>query len=86
MKTRDEFEAGMCKGRGWTLEYYRQHFVSLPCNCEDGGAREIPHWAKISLTDTGVLDHLSFHCPDQGQLMRMANGEIELMLRKAETL
>lgn len=76
MQTRDEFEESMCKGRGWTREFYRQHFVSLPCNCEDAGI-EIPHWAKISLTDgSGVLNHLAFQCPDQNQLMAAAHDEL----------
>jgi hypothetical protein len=66
---KDEFENDYCKRSGWTVEKFRQRYVTLPCNCAEDHCEG---WAKISLDEDALLHHLAFNLPDNARLQELA--------------
>lgn len=73
---KEEFEAGYCERSGITREYFREHWVSLPCACEQDDCQG---WAVVFLQEHMLLHHLWFDLPDKERLRAM---ELEALRAK----
>lgn len=51
---KQEFEEAYIKNSGITLEFYRKHFVTLPCNC---GYHRCMGWACVSKNKESIKTH-----------------------------
>lgn len=52
--TKETFEQGYCERSDISIEFYNDHFVTLPCNCEEEGC---DGWACISNNPLSIKAH-----------------------------
>lgn len=74
-----EFASGYAERSKITLEKFWQWFIVLPCRCD---YEEGAHWAAIRRDDATICDHLAFHCPETGDLIKMSSEATERYLEE----
>lgn len=62
--TLTEFEKGYCERSHITQEEYREHFVTLPCKCDDP---DCPGWACVTNNPAMIQAHHDLYTPTELQ-------------------
>ena len=60
MLTQNEFERDYAKRNGVAVSEFREHMISLPCNCGD---EDCKGWAAISRDPEAIERHLKYYAP-----------------------
>ena len=72
--TMEQFEDNYCQGSGITKQYYREHRVTLPCNCEYEGCQG---WASIRNVWDGIQHQLIFCLPSKEDMMAYSTENLK---------